>query len=340
MKKKSKRITAIFTTLIMVLSSIPIFILSVSAAGELKIPSGAKHYGGHMYYVYKADVDWKTAKKLCEKKGGHLATITAKGENNFISELVNTAGIGFCWLGATDEKKEGKWKWITGEKFKFKNWNSNQPDNWYDEDYLGTYKNSTEWNDFKVDAGDISGYVCEWDIGKATGIKQVSATSSSVVLSWKDNDLATKYIVYYYDTSAKKYIKYKTVTKSSITIKGLSSSTTYKMAISTVYKNKGKAKIAPKTTFKAVTTPGKTKKLKIEDKISLTWSKVKGADGYAVYLFDTDTEKWELFDRVKKNSCKIGKKFGSTKQSYKVRAYKKSSDGKYFYGGYSTVAKR
>lgn len=102
----------------------------------------------------------------------------------------------------------------------------------------------------------------------------------------------------------------------------------------------GKTFTAPKTYFSAVTRPGDTKNLKIEDKVSLTWSKVKGADGYTVYLYNSDSKKWEVFTNVKKNTCKIGKKFGSATQQFKVRAYKRSSDKTKFYGGYSKVVKR
>lgn len=312
-----------------------------ASAASASIPSSARYYGGHMYCVYKADVTWKRAKSLCESKGGHLATITSKGENDFVMNLVSEKSIGYVWLGATDERREGTWRWVTGEKFKYTNWGSGQPDDHLDsEEYMGTYSNAS-WNDFGLDAGDIHGYVCEWDFGKVRGIEQISSSSTSITLSWKDNDNVDKYTIYYYDTSAKKYLKYKTITKTSITISGLEKATTYKIAITAV-KNLGNGKTftAPKTYFSAVTRPGDTKNLKIEDKVSLTWSKVKGADGYTVYLYNSDSKKWEVFTNVKKNTCKIGKKFGSETQQFKVRAYKRSSDKSKFYGGYSKVVKR
>ncbi|MGN0468462.1 MAG: lectin-like protein [Acutalibacteraceae bacterium] len=338
-KSIAKRTAAFFTAVLMVLTLVPFSMFSASAA-SLTIPASAKYYGGHMYYVFKNNVTWKKAKKLCESKGGHLATITSKGENEFVKELVEDKNIGSCWLGATDEAKEGTWKWVTGEKFSYKCWDDGEPNNDFGgENFLGIYIEG-KWNDFLNDSQSMKGYVCEWEVGKASGIKQVSASSSSITLSWKDNDRISSFIIYYYDTSAKKYIKYKTVTKTSITISGLSSATTYKIAISSVFKNNGKTQVAPKTTFNAVTRPGTTKNLKIEDKISLTWSKVKGADGYVVYLYNSDRKKWETFDVVTKNSCKIGKKFGSASQQYKVRAFKKSTDGTKFYGGYSNTVKR
>lgn len=342
-----KRMLSFFMTVMLVLAIVPCGIFS-SAAASLKIPSGAKYYNGHMYYVYKSETTWKKAKKLCESKGGHLATITSKGEQKFIESLFKQRRDGVYYIGAYDKSYTSTdWEpaWITKERFSYSNWMEGEPTGRSGKAfYSAIFEDDFKWTASQDDADDSGydclGYICEWEVGMPTRINQTSASSSSVTVSWKDNDLVSKYIVYYYDTSAKKYMKYKTVTKTSITINGLSSATTYKIAISSVFSNNGKTFTTPKTAFNAVTLPGKTKNLKIEDKISLTWSNVKGADGYVVYSFDSDTKKWEVFDTVKKNSCKIGKKFGSAAQQFKVRAFKRSTDGEKFYGGYSNTVKR
>ena len=34
-----------------------------------------------------------------------------------------------CWLGATDEKSEGMWRWVDGQDFSsYSNWNPGEPD--------------------------------------------------------------------------------------------------------------------------------------------------------------------------------------------------------------------
>lgn len=163
------------TSLTKLASLIAVFVLMVLfmprcaiSADAATVPSGATQYKGHTYYVYQGVVTWKKAKALCEAKGGHLVTITSSAENNFVKELVNEANIGFCWLGATDEEKEGTWKWVTGESFKFTDWYSGQPDDYgTGEDYLSTYY-GTQWNDYSNDSdgGVVKGYVCEWDMTK------------------------------------------------------------------------------------------------------------------------------------------------------------------------------
>ncbi|MGN0467802.1 MAG: lectin-like protein [Acutalibacteraceae bacterium] len=175
---KKQKILAALMAALMIIMSVPIYLMPASAKTA---PSGAKEYKGHTYYVYKNTVTWKKAKAICESRGGHLATITSSGENNFVKNLVNAKNIGYCWLGATDEAKEGTWKWVTGEKFSYKDWYGSQPDN-YDgvEDYLSTYYN-TQWNDYPDNAqGKVTGYVCEWDMSKksvdSVRFAQTSAT--------------------------------------------------------------------------------------------------------------------------------------------------------------------
>jgi flagellar hook assembly protein FlgD len=152
--------------------------LTASAATA---PSSAKEYKGHTYYVYKANVTWKKAKALCEAKGGHLVTITSAKENTFVKSLVEKANIGYCWLGATDEAKEGTWKWVTGESFKFSYWRDGEPNNTdNNEHYLSTW-DYTQWNDYSNDSGSVKGYVCEWDMTKKQANSVRFAQTSTTV---------------------------------------------------------------------------------------------------------------------------------------------------------------
>lgn len=156
-------------------------VLGISASAA-SCPKSAKEYKGHTYYVYTGSYTWKKAKSLCESKGGHLATITSSGENKMIAKLIDKKNVYRCWLGATDEAKEGTWKWVTGEKFKFKAWDSNQPDNsGGNEDYLGTFYDSDSWNDYPNDNSSVDGFVCEWDCTKAKANRPRFARSSEEV---------------------------------------------------------------------------------------------------------------------------------------------------------------
>lgn len=53
---------------------------------QTDIPSDAVKFNGHSYYVYNLSsvTTWEEAKEYCESKGGYLATITSKEEDEFV----------------------------------------------------------------------------------------------------------------------------------------------------------------------------------------------------------------------------------------------------------------
>lgn len=130
---------------------------------------------GHWYQRIDTIIRWHDAKAHCETLGGHLVTISSAQENSFVNALYNarTVGGGWNWLGATDERIEGLWEWVTGEDWGYTNWAPGEPNNLYPEHWLIMYSNGT-WNDV-FGSGFIGGkfydnvgvFICEWDlIGK------------------------------------------------------------------------------------------------------------------------------------------------------------------------------
>jgi len=73
--------------------------------------------------------------------GGHLVTITTSGENSFIFGLWPSG-----WIGLTDEVTEGTWRWVTGETYSYSSWNSGEPNNSGNEDYI-QFVGGGKWND-------------------------------------------------------------------------------------------------------------------------------------------------------------------------------------------------
>ena len=91
------------------------------------------------------NIAWTTAKTEAEALGGHLATITSLAEQKFIEAYFG----GFTnpmWIGATDAAVENSFEWVTGEPFSYTNWNSGEPNNSGNEDYVQLNQNLT-WND-------------------------------------------------------------------------------------------------------------------------------------------------------------------------------------------------
>ncbi len=62
--------------------------------------NGYAFYNGHTFKNFGITATWNTAKTVCEELGGHLATSTSAGKNDF---LVSLSGGNVVWLGASDE---------------------------------------------------------------------------------------------------------------------------------------------------------------------------------------------------------------------------------------------
>jgi len=125
------------------------------------VPKGAKNWNGHFYLIYDEKVTWKEAVVRCQKLGGHLVTVTSKEENELLLELTQKEP---CWLGASDEKKEGKWRWVTSEEFEFTG--SFRPDNHQGKQhYLCLFGSAPAWDDDS--ASSKHRFICEWEIAEA-----------------------------------------------------------------------------------------------------------------------------------------------------------------------------
>lgn len=137
-------------------------------------------YNGNTYKVFNSAKSWTQAKIWCQNNGGHLATISDKSEWNAIKELLKKYNGTRCWLGA--EKTSGIWKWITGEKVAYYDWDTGQPDcNHNKEFYLGTFNSGKfidcyKWNDFENISDTVGGFVCEFE--KKTPESDKSTTES------------------------------------------------------------------------------------------------------------------------------------------------------------------
>lgn len=118
-------------------------------------------FNGHTYQVINETTNWKEAKAYCERIGGHLVTITSKEENNFIYNIsVKKYNCNFM-IGLTDEREEGVFEWVTGEKFEYSNFEPGEPNNQNNEDYILMHRGGY-WNDGHLERTSMP-FICEWD---------------------------------------------------------------------------------------------------------------------------------------------------------------------------------
>ncbi len=129
-------------------------------------PAYTGTFNGHKYELYNTSIAWKEAFQFCQQQGGHLVTVNSKEEQEFINSILSSSTHNRIWAGGLDTYTEGKWQWITGETFSYKNWGSGEPNNSGDEDYLMLSRGDGKWNDvadvFNNTDNNYS-FICEYD---------------------------------------------------------------------------------------------------------------------------------------------------------------------------------
>lgn len=122
-------------------------------------------YNGHAYYLSWDCYFAADAAAAAEAAGGHLATISDAGENEFVSVGV---GYNWAWIGFSDAGDEGNFTWVNGEPVSYTNWCGGEPNNccsgehWTTINWCYNEDGSLGWNDLYdgIAEGDY-GY-CLW----------------------------------------------------------------------------------------------------------------------------------------------------------------------------------
>jgi Ca2+-binding RTX toxin-like protein len=103
-------------------------------------------WNGSKYLVTGAGT-WEQAQAQAFSLGGNLVTINSQAEQDFL--VSKFGGSEQFWTGLTDKVTEGQFKWINGETSTYTNWNTGQPDNAGNEDYVGmNFGAAGKWNDY------------------------------------------------------------------------------------------------------------------------------------------------------------------------------------------------
>lgn len=169
---------------------------------------------------------------------------------------------------------------------------------------------------------------------------KATTTTNSVTLTWGKVKGATKYVVYKYDSSKKKYTKIATVTGTKYTVKKLSGGKTYSYAVKSYAVKNNKTYAGMTSSIKKVATkPAKVTSLKASltsNSVTLTWKKVSGATGYTVYKYDASTKKYTKVKSTTSLKYTIKSLKASTTYKYAVAAYTKVGKTAY-YGAKSSV---
>lgn len=174
---------------------------------------------------------------------------------------------------------------------------------------------------------------------KVTGLKS-QAFVKGIKLTWNPSSGASGYVVYRKQGTL--YMPVKTITGTGISISGLNPKKLYRYRVAAYTAKNGKRYYSAKSGIVSdcplLPATTKIKKIRKKGAVKLTWRKVAGASGYAVFR---SPKKYTGFKRValtKKPKALIkGKR--KKKFFYIVKAYRKIGGKKYFGVGRRTRAK-
>lgn len=173
---------------------------------------------------------------------------------------------------------------------------------------------------------------------KASGLKLDNATANSLNFSWKKTTGVQYLLVLSKGTKTVSTIY---TTDNSCNFKNLGAATVYTLKITPYVETNGTKLYASSTaSLKAATAPAKAKLLSVKKKgnsrATITWKKVKGADGYEISM-RIGKGRYKAIKAITKSKTvsftKSGLKKGKA-YSFRIRAYKKA-DRKKSYGSYS-----
>lgn len=188
----------------------------------------------------------------------------------------------------------------------------------------GAPKFSKWGNVQKVKVGDV--------VTKATTIKSITSTTSSITIKWKKVPNALGYQVGYKPAGCYDRV-YKKCSGTSYTVKNLKSASRYEVHVRPYYKIDGKTVYADYAGDMIATKPTKTTIKSVTSKknsITVKWNDVSRESGYQVAYKKAKADKYTkvLVKKPSQVTKTIKKLSKNTKYNVKVRAYKYDSVNK------------
>ncbi|MCM1543905.1 MAG: fibronectin type III domain-containing protein [Ruminococcus sp.] len=169
----------------------------------------------------------------------------------------------------------------------------------------------------------------EIEVEQVKAAKQTDASYASVTLKWKAVSGADGYRVYQYDEKEDNYaIAVKSTSETTAEIKGLKAGASFNFKVRAYAKNDSGKTVwgKPSDDIAASTAPGTVTGITTTDieldSITISWKAVTGANGYQVYIYDREREKFVLCGSSDSNSFTCGKLESNRLYTFKVRAFR------------------
>ena len=166
-----------------------------------------------------------------------------------------------------------------------------------------------------------------------------NAVGSSVVLAWEEVEKAQGYVVYKYNESKQAFEKITETTDTYYFAENLKGATDYSFAVKAFTKVGDKTYFSPAYLSSKITTKLPAPSVKAEASYKsavISWNTVKGAEGYEIYMAQSDSDDFIRIGTTKNNYFNATKLNLYEVYRFKVRSYAKVN-GKTVYSSFSKI---
>ena len=174
-----------------------------------------------------------------------------------------------------------------------------------------------------------------------TNVKVAADSPVSANISWSAVPGVSGYLIYKYDSSAKKWVYAAMTGGTRKTVEKLIPTVNNQLRVRAYVKNGDKMIYGPNSnsvSFKTATIAAPTSLvLKESDSTTatLSWNAVDGVTGYAVYLWNSTANKWDWAVTCSTNSCTVKNLPSNSDFTLAVRAYIKAENSKNYFSANS-----
>ena len=172
-------------------------------------------------------------------------------------------------------------------------------------------------------------------------VKVTAASPVSANISWSAVPGVSGYLIYKYDSSAKKWVYAAMTGGTRKTVEKLIPTVNNQLRVRAYVKNGDKMIYGPNSnsvSFKTAAIEAPTSLvLKESDSTTatLSWKAVDGVTGYAVYLWNSTANKWDWAVTCSTNSCTVKNLPSNSDFTLAVRAYIKADNSKNYFSANS-----
>lgn len=163
-------------------------------------------------------------------------------------------------------------------------------------------------------------------------LSQTKQSTGTVVLSWDKCTNADCYEIYLKASESEEYELYSVCEDNTVNITGLSEAAVYSVRVCSVIKTQPEEVKGDFSEILICTSPKAPVGLKAtsrtDSSLTVKWDAVNGADGYQVYLYDSETNVYTYVKTTLSTAAKVENLSDATEYTIAVRAYKNFSDKK------------